>query len=222
MNSQDELRWPPIAAFVRHLTHDLRNHLNGIELETTLLSDSVTDPEGIQSITRIRQQLHELAGSLRELSQKFVDPIPMSSSIPALELFMIFQEQAGHITNLPGIDWSHTLDKECVDVDAGGLAYAAKELLSNALAFGAGERLKVAARAETGNVIYDFCEPKKEPVQTERWGYTPFVSNRHGGYGLGLWETRRIVEANGGIIAHQYRPNTRELFSTLSFPVLQA
>lgn len=221
MSPEADLKWDAIASFVRHLTHDLRNHLNGIELESTLLADSVTDPEGVESLTRIRRQLHEVAHGLRELSAKFVDPTPMASSIPAVELFMIFKEQADQIEKLPKIDWSHTLEEECVEVDAGGLAFAAKELLFNAGAFGIGERLKVAARAETGNVIYEFCEPKKEPVETERWGYSPFISKRHGGYGLGLWQTRKIVEASGGKIAHLYQPRTKQLFSTLSFPIIQ-
>jgi len=222
MSSEADLEWPSVATFVRHLTHDLRNHLNGIELETTLLSDSITDSEGMESVARIREQLHELAGNLRELSGRFADPSPMPSAITALDLFLIFQEQAAHIEKLPGVDWSHTLQDEHLHVDAGGLARVARELFTNALAFGKGEPLKVTARADTGKVIYDFREPKSAHVETDRWGYTPFVSTRHGGYGLGLWETRKIVEASGGKIAHQYRPETKDLSSTLSFPILQS
>ena len=219
MSSEPDLSWPPIAAFIRQLTHDVRNHLNGLELEVALLSDSVSDPQGIESVARLRQQLRNLAGDLRKLSTKFVEPIPTPAPITALELFFIFQEQAAALENLPEIDWSHTLQKECVHVDATGLAYVAKELFSNAGAFNPAGRLKVIARTGGDEVAYELHEPKKGPVETRRWGYSPFVSKRHGGYGLGLWEARRIVEANGGKITHEYSEKTRELSSTLTFPI---
>jgi len=219
MSSEPDLSWPPIASFVRQLTHDVRNHLNGLELEVALLSDSVSDPQGMESMARLREQLRNLAGDLRRLSTKFVEPTPTQSPITALELFLIFQEQAAALENLPGIDWSHTLQKECVHVDATGLAHVAKELFSNAGAFKPAGRLKVIAKAGGNKVAYELHEPKAEPVETGRWGYIPFVSKRHGGYGLGLWEARRIVEANGGKITHEYSPKTKELSSTMTFPI---
>lgn len=208
-----------MAAFVRQFSHDVRNHLNALELETSLLGESIQDKEGVESITRIRQQLRDVALSLKKLSAKIADPVAVPSPIDAVELFLIFKEQAAGMAGLPEIDWSHDLDKARINVDAATLATVAKELLSNVLAFGNGGSLKVQGRIETKNVIYEFRETKKEPVEPSLWGTTPFISARRGGYGLGLWEVRRIVAANGGSIRHVYKPDTKELCSALSFPM---
>ena len=48
-------------------------------------------------------------------------------------------------------------------------------------------------------MIYEFLRTQKRGLwKPGDGGFAPFVSTRRGGYGLGLWETRRIVEANGG------------------------
>jgi signal transduction histidine kinase len=224
MISESDLNisWPAIARFVRQLTHDVRNQLNGLELETALIADCLPpDPEALESLGRIREQLHHVAGSLKTLSSKFADPCPTASPIAAAELFLIFQEQAAGMDNLPPIEWAHTLDREQINVDATELANAAKELLTNAREFGAKDgHLRIEGRAETGKIIYEFHEPKSAPLETARWGRVPFHSTRrNGGYGLGLWETRRIVEANSGKIIHEYKPGEHELLTTLSFPI---
>lgn len=222
MTTQEaELKWPAITNFVRHLTHDFRNHLYSISLEAAFLADSVDDPECADSVKRIQNQLRESADVLKELVDKFADPNPTLEPITARDLFSLIREQADHVKNLPATDWSGCVDGAMICVDAANVAQAARELLNNAVAFGNGEGLKVIARADGSGVTYDFIEMKKEPIQTNGWGYDPFVSNRRGGYGLGLWQTRRIVEASGGIISHRYDPETMELRSAMTFPRMQ-
>jgi signal transduction histidine kinase len=218
MSEEPNLSWSAMASFVRQFSHDVRNHLNALELETSLLGESIHDKEGMESVTRIRQQLRDVALSLKKLSTKIADPVAVPSPIDAAELFLIFKEQAAGMEGLPEIDWSHTLKKERINVDAATLAAVAKELLSNAQTFGSGN-LKISGRIETKNVIYEFRESKDKPVEPEQWGMMPFISARRGGYGLGLWEARRIVAANGGCIRHIYQPETKELCSALSFPI---
>jgi signal transduction histidine kinase len=218
-SEESELSWVVIAGFVRQLTHDVRNQLNGLELETALIADSLSDPEAMESLVRIREQLHHVAGTLKTLSSRFADPCPTLSPIAATELFLIFQEQAASMDNLPAIDWAHTLENEQINVDATELANAVKELLSNARDFAPAGRLQIGGRAEMENVIYEFFEPKSDPLQTQCWGHAPFRSTKRNGYGLGLWETRKLVEANKGKITHEYRPGKKDLLTTLSFPV---
>src|SRR5579862_1210929 len=129
MCANGKLSWPKVAAFVRQLTHDVRNQLNGLELEATLIAESPATSEAIESLTRIREQLHRVAANLKTLSAKFADPSPAPSPIPATELFLIFQEQAANMEKLPPIDWTDSLKSERINVDATQLAAVAKELL---------------------------------------------------------------------------------------------
>lgn len=218
MSNDTDLGWPAFALFMRQLTHDVRNQLNGLELELTLASEFVSGEEGAESLSRIREQLHHIAGHLRSLSLKFADASPTLAPIAAAELFLIFQEQAMSMEKLPPVKWSHQLKDEEVSVDAGDLANAAREVLVNAREFGS-EALEVRGCAEAGTVIYQFVEPKSAPLDAGRWGRTPFQSTKRSGYGLGLWLARRLVEANGGKLTHEYNSAAKQLITTLALPV---
>lgn len=214
---EPDLTWPAVAAFVRQLTHDVRNQLNGLELEAALMADSVPQPEILEGVTRIREQLHTTASHMKNLSAKFAEPSPTIARMPAHELFLIFKEQAESMEDLPPIEWSNTLKDELIEVDAGEMAAAAKEIFSNARDFGAGESCKFESHSNDGHVVYKLQQSKSAPVETKDWGYVPFMSTRRNSYGLGLWETRRLVEASHGSITHKYDPGARELVTTLSF-----
>ncbi|HWB58363.1 MAG TPA: hypothetical protein VG733_02685 [Chthoniobacteraceae bacterium] len=223
MTSEPDIKWNAVAAFVRQLTHDIRNQLNGLELEAALIAEAPESAEAAESLARIREQLHQIAGSLRSLSSKFANPSPMLSPITAVELFLIFQEQAAHVENLPKVDWTHTLQQEQINVDATELAIVARELLTNARDFQPGERVEVRGLADGGSVIFQFHEPKAVSIETATlagWGSAPFESARRNRYGLGLWEARRLVEANNGKITRAYEAQAKKLLTTLTFPIL--
>jgi len=206
---------------MRQLTHDVRNQLNGLELEAALIADSLSDPEAMESLARIREQLHHVAANLRTISARFADPMPTRAPIAAADLFLIFQEQAAAMTDLPPIDWAHTLNGQQINVDATEMADVAKELLANAREFCGGGRLEIRGRFDGGMVLYEFCEPKTAAIKTELWGHSPFCSTKREHYGLGLWEARRLVEANNGKITHEFKPGAKQhLLTTLSFPVV--
>ena len=217
MCPEPDVSWSSVAAFLRQLTHDVRNQLNGLELEAALIADSITSPEATESLARIREQLHHIAGNLRAISSKFAEPSPSPAPIAAAELFLIFQEQAANMGDLPPIDWGHNFHSEKIIVDAAELANVAKELLTNAREFVADGRLEIRGRAESGKAVYEFREPKSGSVRTEHWGLAPFYSTKRNGYGLGLWEARRLVEANNGSITHKYKPDVKQLLTTLTF-----
>ena len=50
MNSVPEIKWPRLAAFMRQHTHDVRNGLNSLDLETSFLEEFVNDDEGRASV----------------------------------------------------------------------------------------------------------------------------------------------------------------------------
>ncbi len=52
-----------------------------------------------------------------------------------------------------------------------------------------------------------------------RWGREPLVSDRRGGYGLGLFHVRRILAALGGTWDARYDEAAGEMRVRLSFPV---
>jgi hypothetical protein len=219
MKPAPELSLPLLAKFIRQHTHDVCNDLNGLDLETSLLSELAPGGEAGESVARIHGQIRRLAADLRGLSAKFVEPKPVRALYAARELFLIWQDQPAALDPAPAVQWSDALGAEQVDVDAAALADVFRELLANAQAFGTGAPLLAASRVEDGKVAFELREPKDSPVETAGWGNAPFAAMRHGHYGLGLWEAQRTITASGGEVRRHFAKDTMELITTLLFPV---
>lgn len=200
--------------------HDVCNDLNGLDLETVLLSDFAPASEARESIARIRTQIRRLATDLRAVSAKFIEPNPIRAPYAGSELFLIWQDQVATIVPEPTVRWSDALDTQQVNVDASALAVVFRELLANAQAFGNGEPLLATAEMEDGQVTFHLREPKHTPLDPANWGSAPFVSVRNGHYGLGLWAAQRTITANGGEVRRRFAQDAMELITTLIFPVV--
>lgn len=218
MDHLPEIAWARVVSFVRQHTHDVRNHLNSLDLEASLLGELVPEGEAKESVDRLRRQIREFAAEMRALSAKFTDPSPASSTVPANVLFLIWQDQAATLNPAPQVLWHENLGAAKVSVDAEALARSFRELLVNAISFGSGTPLQADAAADDGHVTFTLTEPKSEPVDPVGWGHMPLASTRRGGYGLGLWGVDRTVAAGGGEVARHYDADAKHLVTTLRFP----
>ncbi len=220
MDTQPELSWHRVAAFVRQHTHDVRNHLNGLDLEGALLNELVTDEEAKASIGRLRHQIRRLAAELRATSAKFADPQSANTEVAVRELVLIWKDQMAALNPPPPVEWHESVGDTRLSGDIEAIAGAFRELLSNAAAFGTGAPLRAEAEAREGRVAFVLTEPKDAPLDPANWGRVPFVTTRRGGYGLGLWKMDRDVAACGGEVHRHYNPEAMTLTTTLSFPAL--
>ena len=218
MDAEPEIPAARIAAFVRQHTHDVRNRLNSLDLETGLLDEVVTDEEGRESIGRMRQQLRALAEMMRSLSTLFQKPEPMAAPIAARELFLIWREQHAGLPNPPEVRWADELGDEKVCVDVSQMVTVFTGLLENVAAFPSAGAVTATARRTGQEVIFELRETKAGAVDTSGWGQA-FSSTRRGGYGLGLWAARRLAEANRATLVQSYDPGERALVSRLAVPV---
>lgn len=220
MEESPDLNWLGVSAFVRQHTHDVRNHLNGLDLEAALLAELVTDPEAKESVTRIRRQIRETAAAMRTLSAKFSDSKLALIPIAARDLVEIWKEQHATVEGAPEVVWNDRLGEEKVSVDPESIAAIFKELLCNATAFRSQAPLSASALVNERNAIFALGELKDGELDPSNWGRVPFHTTRRGGYGLGLWSMSRKILANGGEIERSFDPARRELVTTLRFPVL--
>ena len=91
-------------------------------------------------------------------------------------------------------------------------------LIGNAAKYGAGKPIEVRLRGRDGNVLLEVrdygigIEPADQARVFER--FERAVSHRQfGGFGLGLWISRKIVEAHGGSIWLTSKPGAGSTFS---------
>jgi signal transduction histidine kinase len=218
MDHEPQIAWQRVAAFVRQHTHDVRNHLNSLDLEAALLSELVPAGEARESVDRLRKQIREFAGEMRMLSGKFGDPPSGRAVVPASVLFLIWKDQAANLTPQPEVMWSEDVGEAKLTVDPDAIARTFHELLFNAVSFGSGRPLRADARAADGQVAFTLTEPKAEPLDPSNWGHIPLASTRRGGYGLGLWSVERCVVASSGEVQRRYDPTGKSLVTTLRFP----
>jgi len=218
MDAEPDIPWDRIAAFVRQFTHEVRNGLNSLDLEISLLRELSDDPETQACTQRSREGVRKLADQLRSLSAFFQNPQPMKARIAARELLEIWREQQAALSKPLKVGWMDELDGAEVHVDAAMMATVFRELLFNAATFVPTGPVILTARRGENAVTFELCEPKAQEVDPSDWG-NAFFSTRRTSYGLGLWVVRRLLKANEATISRRFSPKESALVTNISIPI---
>lgn len=209
-----------VAAFLRQHTHDIRNHLTGLELEAAVLAETVTDSPRADGVARMQRQIRVVAAEMKTLAEKFSDNETHRAPCAASELFFIWQEQAATL-GLDAVTWGNTLGGERINVDVAAVGAVLKELLVNAKQFTGNAGLAALADSRHGKIAFELRETKREKLDPSGWGEKPFISTKRGGYGLGLWQAAQIVAASGGEITRVFLVKGT-LVTKLIFPLVMS
>ncbi|SRR5581483_8099942 len=224
MSSADlSVRWPDVVRFVRQLNHDVRNHLNALELQAAFLNEIAEEGEVKDEIKRLRETLANVATSLQKLSTTLSEPklnrIPYRAADLMADLQKKFEND--HPDRKARVKWQTQAGDANVDVDPQLLQEAFAELLENAFRLSpANSEISIAASTQGKQFAITFREPKEKfESATNEWGRAPLTNVTHGHYGLGLTRVRSIIEAHGGQFEAAYDPSARVLITTILLPV---
>src|SRR5690242_15636350 len=129
-----KIPWSTMTKFVSQLNHDLRNHLNAIELQSAFLSEIADNPETSKEVQRLREMTGELSAHLQTLSRLLAKVQPMTMSYRAAEfvedLRAKLEEQRP--TEAKSVEWQISLNAEPFEIDPQLLQAALLELFENA------------------------------------------------------------------------------------------
>src|SRR5215475_14077866 len=75
--------WGDTVRFLRQLSHDLRNDLNAIELQSAYIAELTQDQELQTEVKRLREVVSGLNSTLQRLSRAVGDVSPNMISYPA-------------------------------------------------------------------------------------------------------------------------------------------
>jgi K+-sensing histidine kinase KdpD len=215
--------WSDTVRFVRQLSHDLRNDLNAIELQSAYIGELTQDQELTNEIKRLREVVSGLNSTLQMLSRAVGEIAPNFVTYPANEFLadMRTQIERNFSREHHEITWDVELENGILNIDPQLFQQVFVELFANAFQHDRGKGAMLArGRINGGRFVFSLQEPKAVFFSdTQNWGREPFrkVSQRH--YGLGLNRVRAIVEAHGGEMKAQYDPKAAALVSTIALPV---
>ena len=213
--------WIDTVRFVQQLSHDLRNHLNAIELQSAYISELDGSTELKGEIKRLREMISGFSTVLQKLTG-LGEVKPNLISYRASDFVEDLRKTIGHEfpKESAEITWDIQAGDAMLDVDPQLLQQAFSEVFANAFQHDRGKgALIAAARIDGTRFVFTLREPKARfESSTENWGREPFRRITRGHYGLGLNRVRIIMEAHGGEMHAKYDPKGSTLLTTLTLP----
>jgi K+-sensing histidine kinase KdpD len=218
-----KVAWSDVVGFIRQLSHDLRNHLNAIELQSAYITELEREDELKSEIKSLREMVSGLTSALHALSKAVSGVKPNLIPYRAADLAEDLRKKIDHDFSgqSASITWNIQAGDAMLNVDPQLLQEAFTELFANAFRHDRNKGTLVAtARMDKNRLLFTLQEPKSRfDLPTESWAREPLRKVSQGHYGLGLNRTRAIVEAHGGEICAHYDPNASALITTLALPV---
>ncbi len=217
------IRWSDTTRFIRQLSHDLRNDLNAIELQSAYLGELETNEESKSEIKRLREIVSGMAATLQGLSRLVGDVRPNLIPYRVADFLedLRSQIQRGLPNESGEITWNVQLADFTLNIDPQLLQEVFMELVTNAFRHDRGQGSLIAtAKTENNKFLFTLEEPKTRVVSSvENWGREPLRNMRQRHYGLGLNRARVIVEAHGGQLLARYDQKSSALITTLVLPL---
>jgi K+-sensing histidine kinase KdpD len=218
--------WSDVVRFVRQLSHDLRNHLNAIELQSAYVGELERDDELKGEIKRLREMVAGLTSALQSLSKGVSEPKPNPIAYRAADLTEDLRKKidSDFSRESTEINWDIQVGDAMLNVDPQLLQEAFTELFANAFRHNRDKGALIAAAKIDGNqFVFTLEEPKARfDLSTDNWGRAPLGKISQGHYGLGLNRVRAIIEAHGGQMYAKYGSNASVLTTTLALPASDA
>jgi K+-sensing histidine kinase KdpD len=215
--------WVDTVGFIRQLSHDLRNHLNAIELQSAYISELEGDAKLEGEVNRLREMISGLTSSLQRVSGVLGEVKPNLISYSASDFVEDLRKKIGQEfpNKTSEISWDVQPGNAVLNIDPQLLQEAIVELFANAFRHDRGKgALAGEARIDKNRFLFTLREPKiRFELSTENWGREPLRKVSHGHYGLGLNRVRTILEAHGGEMHAQYEPKASALVTALILPL---
>ena len=225
-NNSPGVPWADMVHFVRQLSHDIRNNLNAVELQSAYLAELAEEGEMKTEIQRLREMVSQIGTSLQRLTSGLSQSNPNLISYPAADFVEDLKQKLAKEfpDNAAKVTWDVQLKDATLQVDPQLVQQAFLEIFSNAFQHERNiKSITAKAYIDKNRFVFELREPKARfELSTENWGREPLRNVSQGHYGLGLNRARSIAEAHGGDFRGEYDRKTSTLITTMTLPIFPA
>lgn len=209
------------AALATGLAHEVRNPLNAIGLQMTLLERKLRGAQVAGEIYEpvmeaVRTELRRIQGLNSEILD-FAKPVDVV--VRPTDLGEVLAEiQRAHQLTLDAGEVEMTIETRgdiVLDCDRDRLTQVFVNLLTNAVeAMPEGGALQVTIEGQNGGAVVEFCDEGEGMSPALKYQiFDLFYTTKAAGTGIGLPIARKIVEAHGGSIDVLSRPGQGTTFT---------
>lgn len=218
--------WQDMVKFVRQLSHDIRNNLNAVELQSAYLAELAEEGEMKNEVQRLREMISQIGISLQRLTAGLSQANPNLIPYPAADFVEDLKQKLAKEfpENAANVIWDVQLKDATLQVDPQLVQQAFLEIFSNAFQHERNiKSITAKAYIDESRFVFELQEPKARfELSTENWGREPLRNVSQGHYALGLNRARSIAEAHGGDFRAEYDRKTSTLVTTLTLPSFPA
>jgi K+-sensing histidine kinase KdpD len=225
-NGSPAVSWPDMVKFVRQLSHDIRNNLNAVELQSAYLAELANEPEMKTEIQRLRGMVSQIGISLQRLTFGLSQANPNLISYLAADFVDDLKQKVAKefSDNAAKVMWDVQLKDATLQIDPQLAQQAFLEIFGNAFQHERNIKSMTAkAYMDKGRFVFELREPKARfELSTKNWGHEPLRNVSQGHYGLGLHRARAIVEAHSGDFGAKYDQKVSMLITKVTLPSFSA
>src|SRR5438309_83342 len=218
--------WPNMVKFVRQLSHDIRNNLNAVELQSAYLAELAEEGEMKTEIQRLREMISQIGISLQRLTAGLSQLNPNLIPYPAADFVEDLKQKLAKEfpDNAAKVTWDVQMKDATLQVDPQLAQQPFLEIFGNAFQHERNiKSITAKAYIDKNRFVFEVREPKVSfELSTENWGREPLQNVSQGHYGLGLNRARSIAEAHGGDFRAEYDRKISTLITTMTLPSLSA
>ena len=212
-----------VSAFLRLLSHDVRNELGALDLEAAYIAQAADDPATAAEAKKLRKIVTEAAVKMKRLSASVGRITVKPQPFPAR---MFIEEMRVRLSKtwpseMASAAWNLELGSEEIAIEFEMMASALHRIFDNAFQFReASGWIEFRAFVRDANIVMELIEGKSTvPSPPENWGEEPFVSTRKDGYGLGLFFARRVIGAHHGKLTARHDDGRHVLVTQIALPI---
>ena len=211
-----------VDAFLRQLSHDVRNDLNAMDLLISYAEDLGAGEKAGAALEQLHGAVRYGSQRMVRISKAFQVPTPERIPYPVDLLFEDLRDRLSvERPELSGrLRWAFSGEPCLALLDPVLVLEAMTELLQNAAAFSAPEEpVHVAAQGDGDGAIWKVEQSAPLPLKgMPHWGMRPLESTRRAHYGLGLFRARRVLQALGASLTFSHDLERGVLRSEVFFP----